>query len=117
VLLLPCPSAPAPLSSCVPEKPALLKPLRLLTLKAVVGSGSFAVAARDLGYTASAISQQISALERDTGLVLFEREAHGIRPTAAAHRLADLSGRALAALDDLDQQVRELATGVNLLVH
>ncbi|WP_063731541.1 LysR family transcriptional regulator [Streptomyces sp. RTd22] len=90
----------------------MLKPLHLLTLKAVVGSGSFAVAARDLGYTASAISQQISTLEKETGLVLFEREAHGIRPTAAAHRLVDLSGRALAALDDLDQQVRELATGV-----
>jgi DNA-binding transcriptional LysR family regulator len=89
----------------------LLKPLHLLTLKAVVHSGSFAVAARDLGYTASAISQQISALEKETGLVLFEREAHGIRPTAAAHRLVDLSSRALAALDDLDHQVHELATG------
>ncbi|MEU1799796.1 LysR substrate-binding domain-containing protein [Streptomyces sp. NPDC019937] len=53
-----------------------------------------------------------SAGGRDTGLVLFEREAHGIRPTAAAHRLVDLSGRALAPLDDLDQQVREPATGV-----
>ncbi|MFF8846362.1 LysR substrate-binding domain-containing protein [Streptomyces sp. NPDC015127] len=89
----------------------LLKPLHLLTLKAVVRSGSFAVAARDLGYTASAISQQISALEKETGLVLFEREAHGIRATAAAHRLVDLGARVLAALDDLDQQVRELATG------
>ncbi|MEV0600282.1 LysR substrate-binding domain-containing protein [Streptomyces sp. NPDC050315] len=89
----------------------MLKPLHLLTLKAVVRSGSFALAARDLGYTASAISQQISALEKDTGLVLFEREAHGIRPTTAAHRLVDLSTRALAAMDDLDYQVQELATG------
>lgn len=89
----------------------MLKPPHLLTLKAVVRSGSFAIAARDLGYTASAISQQISALEKETGLVLFEREAHGIRPTTAAHRLVDLSARALAAMDDLDYQVRELATG------
>lgn len=89
----------------------MLKPLHLLTLKAVVRSGSFAIAARDLGYTASAISQQISALEKDTGLVLFEREAHGIRATAAAQRLVDLSARVLAALDDLDHQVQELATG------
>ncbi|MGW0734884.1 LysR substrate-binding domain-containing protein [Streptomyces sp. NPDC002851] len=89
----------------------MLKPLHLLTLKAVVRSGSFALAARELGYTASAISQQISALEKDSGLVLFEREAHGIRPTAAAHRLVDLSTRALAAMDDLTYQVHELATG------
>ncbi|MFP1625264.1 LysR family transcriptional regulator [Streptomyces sp. 5K101] len=88
-----------------------MKPAHLLTLKAVVRSGSFAIAARDLGYTPSAISQQISALEKDTGLALFEREAHGIRPTAAAHRLVDLSARVLAAMDDLDQHVRELATG------
>ncbi|WP_030982793.1 LysR family transcriptional regulator [Streptomyces sp. NRRL S-1813] len=90
----------------------MLKPLHLLTLKAVVHSASFALAARDLGYTASAISQQISALEKETGLVLFEREAHGIRPTAAAHRLVDLSTHVLAAMDDLDHQVQELATGV-----
>ncbi|WKX07417.1 LysR substrate-binding domain-containing protein [Streptomyces sp. NL15-2K] len=90
----------------------MLKPQHLLTLKAVVRSGSFAITARDLGYTASAISQQISALEKETGLVLFEREAHGIRPTAAAHRLVDLSDRVLAALDDLDHHVQELATGV-----
>ncbi|WP_229699939.1 LysR family transcriptional regulator [Streptomyces kronopolitis] len=89
----------------------LLKPLHLLTLKAVVRTESFALAARDLGYTASAISQQISALEKETGLSLFEREAHGIRPTAAAHRLVDLSTHVLAAMDELDHQVHELATG------
>jgi DNA-binding transcriptional LysR family regulator len=89
----------------------LLKPLHLLTLKAVVRSGSFAIAARDLGYTASAISQQISALEKESGLTLFEREAHGIRATAAAHRLVDLGARVLAALDELDYEVRELASG------
>jgi DNA-binding transcriptional LysR family regulator len=89
----------------------LLKPQHLLTLRAVVRTGSFVVAARDLGYTASAISQQISALEKETRLVLFEREAHGIRVTAAAQRLVDLSAPALAAMDDLGNQVHELATG------
>ncbi|MFK4189632.1 LysR substrate-binding domain-containing protein [Streptomyces sparsogenes] len=89
----------------------MLKPQHLLTLRAAVRSGSFVIAARELGYTASAISQQISALEKETGLALFEREAHGIRATAAAHRLVDLGTPVLAALDDLDHQVRELATG------
>ncbi|MDR3083268.1 MAG: LysR family transcriptional regulator [Streptomyces sp.] len=89
----------------------MLKPQHLLTLRAAVRAGSFVIAARELGYTSSAISQQIAALEKETGLVLFEREAHGIRPTAAAHRLIDLSGAVLAAMDDLDHQVLELATG------
>ncbi|WP_413803372.1 LysR family transcriptional regulator [Streptomyces iranensis] len=90
---------------------ALLKPQHLLTLRAVVRTGSFVIAARELGYTASAISQQVSALEKETGLVLFEREAHGVRATAAAHRLVDLSVPVLAAMDDLGHQVRQLATG------
>ncbi|MGW1163327.1 LysR family transcriptional regulator [Streptomyces sp. NPDC002513] len=89
----------------------MLKPQHLLTLRAVVRTGSFVVAARELGYTASAISQQISALEKETGLELFEREAHGVRVTAAAHRLVDLSVPVLAAMDDLGQQVHQLATG------
>ncbi|MGW7753937.1 LysR substrate-binding domain-containing protein [Streptomyces violaceusniger] len=89
----------------------MLKPQHLLTLRAVVRTGSFVLAARDLGYTASAISQQIAGLEKDTGLVLFEREAHGIRATGAAHRLVDLSVPVLAAMDDLGHQVHELATG------
>ncbi|WP_375792204.1 helix-turn-helix domain-containing protein [Streptomyces rhizosphaericus] len=60
---------------------ALLKPRHLLTLRAVVRTSSFVIAARELGYTASAISQQVSALEKETGLVLFEREAHGPGPS------------------------------------
>ncbi|MFI5660040.1 LysR substrate-binding domain-containing protein [Streptomyces sp. NPDC051684] len=89
----------------------MLKPQHLLTLRAVVRTGSFVVAARELGYTSSAVSQQISALEKDTGLVLFEREAHGIRATSAADRLVELGAPLLATLDELDQQVRRLATG------
>ncbi|MEV1294853.1 LysR family transcriptional regulator [Pseudonocardia sp. NPDC049635] len=89
----------------------MIKPLHLATLRAVCRHGSFALAARDLGYTASAVSQQVAALEKDTGLTLFEREARGIRTTAAAERLVELSGTVLATLDELDHQVRELAAG------
>jgi molybdate transport repressor ModE-like protein len=48
-------------------------------LKAIVAEGTFAAAARRLGYTQSAISQQIAALERITGMRLLERRP-GRRP-------------------------------------
>jgi DNA-binding transcriptional LysR family regulator len=87
------------------------RPQHLRTLQVVCRTGSFAVAARELGYTSSAVSQQIAALERESGLTLFERQAHGVRPTAVAHQLVELSRPVLASLEELDHQVRRLATG------
>lgn len=85
----------------------------LLTFQVVHRTGSFATAARELGYTSSAVSQQIAALEKDTDLVLFEREAHGIRATAAAHLLLELSRQLLATVDDAAYEIRRLAAGVS----
>ncbi|HXF98182.1 MAG TPA: LysR family transcriptional regulator [Gaiellaceae bacterium] len=53
----------------------------LLALKAVADAGSFGRAAELLGYTQSAVSQQIAALERITGLRLVERPG-GPRPVS-----------------------------------
>jgi DNA-binding transcriptional LysR family regulator len=39
----------------------------------VVERGSFSAAARDLGITTSAVSQQVRALEQDMGVVLLHR--------------------------------------------
>lgn len=85
----------------------------LLTFQAVHRTGSFAIAARQLGYTPSAVSQQIAILEKDTGLVLFEREAHGIRATGVADQLLELSRNVLASVDEFSDQVRRLATGTS----
>ena len=89
----------------------MLNPLHLRTLTAVLQSGSFAVAARRLGYTPSAVSQQIAALERATRLPLFEREARSIRPTPAAALLASRGQEVLAALGALHDDLRGLADG------
>ena len=87
----------------------MLNPIHLETLQAVMHTGSFADAARRLGYTGSAVSQQIATLERQIGTKLFERDAHGVRPTTAAEFIA---GRALAALGTL----RALENDIALLV-
>jgi DNA-binding transcriptional LysR family regulator len=51
----------------------------LVALKAIANEGSFGRAAERLGYTQSAVSQQIAALERIVGLRLIERPG-GPRP-------------------------------------
>jgi DNA-binding transcriptional LysR family regulator len=89
----------------------VLNPVHLRTLRAVVRTHSFATAAKDLGYTPSAVSQQMSALERETRLHLFERGARSVEPTRAALSLAERSGEALAVLDSLTDDVRALAGG------
>lgn len=82
----------------------------LVTFQAVHRTGSFADAARELCYTATAVSQHIAALEKDTGLVLFERQARCIRPTAAAQVLLELSRPVLTTMDEFDVRVRQLAS-------
>ncbi|MBB3674758.1 DNA-binding transcriptional LysR family regulator [Modestobacter versicolor] len=71
----------------------------LRSLKAVAEAGSFTVAAERLGYTQSAVSKQVRALETATGATLFTRTARGVQPTAAGRALLQ---RATAILDQLD---------------
>ncbi|MDF3299438.1 LysR family transcriptional regulator [Streptomyces tropicalis] len=56
-------------------------------LRAVVRNGSMTAAAEQLGYTPSAISQQVAALEKEAGIALLERFGRGVRPTAAGRLL------------------------------
>ncbi|MFD4643356.1 LysR family transcriptional regulator [Lentzea sp. NPDC058436] len=90
----------------------MLNPVHLRTLVEVVKTGSFAEAARSLGYTSSAVSQQISAFERAVGVTLFEREAHSIRPAAAALLIAERGGELLAALDEFEHEVKAMVQGL-----
>ncbi|MEH1096605.1 LysR family transcriptional regulator [Micromonospora sp. CPCC 205739] len=56
-------------------------------LRAVVTSGSVTAAAAHLGYTPSAVSQQVAALEKEAGIALLERVGRGVQPTAAGRLL------------------------------
>lgn len=89
----------------------MLNLVQLQTLTVVLKFGSFADAARHLGYTPSAVSQQISALERQLKVTLFERDAHSIRATPAAEEIAARSAPALGALQGLEDEIERIQTG------
>lgn len=84
---------------------------RLRVFRAVVASGSVQAAADHLGYTPSAVSQHLSALQRETGLVLFEKAGRGIAPTPTAKVLASESDELMAGLTRLGGVVDHLREG------
>ncbi|MDO5753103.1 LysR family transcriptional regulator [Arthrobacter sp.] len=79
----------------------MINPVHLQTLLEVVRRGSFAAAASSLGYTASAVSQQMSALERDAGVTLFRRSARSVQPTEAALVMSRHAAKVLTDIDAL----------------
>ncbi|PXY32372.1 LysR family transcriptional regulator [Prauserella muralis] len=89
----------------------MLDVARLRLLRAVVATGSIRASAEVLGYTPSAVSQQLTALQRETGLRLFERVGRGIEPTAAGRTLATESGALFEALSHVEGVVDDLRNG------
>jgi DNA-binding transcriptional LysR family regulator len=71
---------------------------RLRTLREVARHGTIAATARALGLTPSAVSQQLSALERETGVALIDRADRRTALTAAGHALVGHADRVLDAL-------------------
>src|SRR4051794_25893103 len=90
---------------------AMLDVQRLRVFRAVVASGSVQAAADHLGYTPSAVSQQLSALQKETGLVLFEKAGRGIAPTPTAKVLAAESDEVMGSLTRLGGVVDHLREG------
>lgn len=73
------------------------------TFIAVCRLGSLSAAAAELGYTQSAVSRQIAALEREAGTPLVERHARGIRPTAAGQAFLH---HAQVAVNEAERAIR-----------
>ncbi len=85
----------------------------LLTLRAVAEAGTFAKAAGRLGYTQSAVSQQIAVLERMVGCPLFDRPK-GPKPPllTAAGRLVVEHGREIErSVESLSRALEDMAAG------
>ena len=74
-----------------------MDPRFLRTFTAVVRLRSFSEAARELGYTQSAVSQHVASLEADLGATLLTRRP--VAPTEAGTRLFEHAGAILLRLD------------------
>jgi DNA-binding transcriptional LysR family regulator len=85
----------------------------LLALVAVVETGTFSAAAEQLGYTQSAVSQQVAILERIVGAPLFERPGgrRPVRLTAAGEMLMTHARAVIARVNAAATDMRALASG------
>jgi DNA-binding transcriptional LysR family regulator len=79
----------------------------LTSLRAVDTYGSVVAAADALGYTPSAVSQQVKRLEAQTGVPLLERVGRGVMLTRAGRHLVDAGGRLLTDLEALESDLRD----------
>jgi DNA-binding transcriptional LysR family regulator len=82
---------------------------RLRILIEVANRGSFSAAADALSYTQSAVSQQIQALEAETGVTLIERLPRGVRLTPAGGVLLKYAEGIIARLHAAEAEMAAIA--------
>jgi len=80
----------------------MLNVARLRILKEVAYRGSVSRAAEALSYTQSAVSQQLAALEAETGMALLERHPRGVSLTAAGQTLLSHTEGILAGVESAE---------------
>ncbi|TQR87424.1 LysR family transcriptional regulator [Mycobacterium hodleri] len=81
---------------------------RMFTLREVAAHGSITAAAEALGYTTSAISQQIAKLEKEAAQPLLERHARGVVLTEAGRAVVRHAERILVELQAADAELAEI---------
>jgi DNA-binding transcriptional LysR family regulator len=82
---------------------------RLRILIEVSNRGSFSAAAEALSYTQSAVSQQVAALEAETGVTLLERLPRGVRLTPAGEVLVKYAEGIIARLHAAEAEMAAIA--------
>jgi DNA-binding transcriptional LysR family regulator len=84
---------------------------RLRAFALVLDLGSVSAAAGVLGYTQSAVSQQLAALEKEVGAALVDRSRRPFRATPAGELLRPHVERVLGALAGAEAAVEDLRGG------
>jgi DNA-binding transcriptional LysR family regulator len=84
---------------------------RLRMLREVYLHGTIRAAASSLSFTPSAVSQQLSALERDLGVELLERRGRSVHLTPAARVLVERTEHILVELAAAETEAKAVASG------
>ncbi|MFF8385790.1 LysR family transcriptional regulator [Streptomyces kanasensis] len=87
----------------------MIEARHLRVLRAVAATGSFSAAARELGCTQPAVSQQMKALESSTGTPLLIRTGREMRLTQAGEALVRHAAGILAGLTAAEEEVAAIA--------
>ncbi|WP_148575573.1 LysR family transcriptional regulator [Nocardioides caldifontis] len=82
---------------------------RLRMLRELEERGTLAAVATALGYTPSAVSQQLAVLEREAGVALLEKAGRGVRLTDAGRLLSRHAELLLSAAEDARADLASLA--------
>jgi DNA-binding transcriptional LysR family regulator len=85
----------------------MLDPRRLAVLREFAAQGTIARAAEALSFTPSAVSQQLSQLQREAGVQLFRKTGRRLELTDAGRTLVARADELLAHVEDVEA---ELAT-------
>jgi DNA-binding transcriptional LysR family regulator len=85
---------------------------RLRLLRELDRRGTLAAVARALSYSPSAVSQQLSQLEAETGVTLLEPAGRGVRLTAQARILVAHTEAILERLEEAEAELRASLTEV-----
>ncbi|RFU87621.1 LysR family transcriptional regulator [Streptomyces triticagri] len=87
----------------------MIEARHLRVLRAVAATGSFSAAARELGCTQPAVSQQMKALEQSAGTPLLIRSGREMRLTQAGEALVRHAAGIIAGLTAAEEEVAAIA--------
>ncbi|MEU6013183.1 LysR family transcriptional regulator [Streptomyces sp. NPDC047515] len=87
----------------------MIEARHLRVLRAVAATGSFSAAARELGCTQPAVSQQMKVLEASAGTILLIRTGREMRLTQAGEALVRHASGILAGLTAAEEEVAAIA--------
>ncbi|GHG53162.1 LysR family transcriptional regulator [Streptomyces griseocarneus] len=90
----------------------MIDPRRLRVLRALADHGTVTAAAHALYLSPSAVSQQLAALEAETGHTLLERRGRTVRLTAAGSVLARHATEVAAQLERAEADLARCSTGL-----
>ncbi len=85
--------------------------IQLRSFLAVIRCGSVTAAAEALVVTQPSVSAAVSALSREVGVSLLERDGRGVRPTPAGHEFAAYAADVIGLLEQGRRAAREAEAG------